>query len=62
MRCPAEFSTRAVAACEAQWPGQGITLYAQAHLRTFYERHGFAAVGDVFDEDGIPHLRMDKGR
>lgn len=52
---------QAVQACEAAWPGQGITLYAQAHLRGFYERHGFHAVGDVFDEDGIPHLRMDKG-
>lgn len=55
-----ELARRAVQACEAQWPGQGITLYAQAHLRGYYERHGFQAVGDVFDEDGIPHLRMDK--
>ncbi len=55
-----ELVSRSLAACATHWPGQGITLYAQAHLRNFYERHGFAAVGDVFDEDGIPHLRMDK--
>lgn len=55
-----ELARRAADACELQWPGLGITLYAQAHLRGFYERHGFHAVGDVFDEDGIPHLRMDK--
>ena len=55
-----ELARRALAACEAHWPGHGITLFAQAHLRGYYERHGFHAVGDVFDEDGIAHQRMDK--
>ena len=35
-------------------------LLAQDHLRGFYAQHGFAAVGEVFDEDGIPHIRMDR--
>lgn len=53
-----ELTRRAVRACEGHWPGPGITLFAQAHLRGFYERHGFVPDGDVFDEDGIPHQRM----
>ncbi|MBX2973589.1 MAG: GNAT family N-acetyltransferase [Flavobacteriales bacterium] len=33
-------------------------LAAQHHLQRFYERHGFAPVGDVYDLDGIPHVDM----
>lgn len=36
-------------------------LHAQDHLRGFYAQHGFVPVGDVFPEDGIPHVRMDRG-
>ena len=51
---------QAVHACETHWPGQGITLFAQAHLQGFYARAGFAGVGEIFDEDGIPHREMHK--
>jgi len=40
------------------WPGQGVTLFAQAHLQAFYAQAGFVGVGDEFDEDGIPHREM----
>ncbi|MDO5530982.1 GNAT family N-acetyltransferase [Sutterella sp.] len=33
-------------------------LHAQTHARGFYERYGFAAEGNEFDECGIPHIRM----
>ena len=33
-------------------------LNAQDHLRAFYAQHGFTPVGEVFLEDGIPHVRM----
>jgi predicted GNAT family N-acyltransferase len=33
-------------------------LHAQVQAVTFYEKHGFAREGDVFDEAGIPHVRM----
>ncbi len=33
-------------------------LHAQDHLRAFYAVHGFAAEGDVFPEDDIPHVLM----
>ena len=36
------------------------TLSAQVHARGFYEKHGYAAQGEVFDDAGIPHVRMDK--
>ncbi len=33
-------------------------IHAQAHLQAFYESFGFAAVGERFEEAGIPHVRM----
>jgi predicted GNAT family N-acyltransferase len=37
-----------------------VTLNAQVHAVPFYERHGFKAEGELFDEAGIPHRRMQK--
>lgn len=42
----------------AEHPGYGLEIEAQAHLRRFYARHGFVAVGEEFLEDGIPHVAM----
>ena len=45
---------RAIAAC-----GQvDIELAAQAHLEKFYGSLGFSRTGDVYPEDGIPHVNM----
>lgn len=49
---------RAVAACRAAWPEAGIALAAQAHLQGFYAGHGFEPRGEVYLEDGIPHVDM----
>jgi ElaA protein len=49
---------RAVCGCEELWPGLPIKLGAQHHLRDFYGRHGFAPIGDIYDEAGIPHIDM----
>ncbi|HLX30479.1 MAG TPA: GNAT family N-acetyltransferase [Casimicrobiaceae bacterium] len=35
-----------------------VMLNAQVAAIPFYERHGFAAYGDVFDEAGIAHRAM----
>jgi len=35
-------------------------LNAQTHALPFYERHGFVAVGEPFDEAGIPHRAMER--
>ncbi len=42
----------------AAWPGAGITIGAQAHLERFYNELGFETASDVYDEDGIPHIKM----
>lgn len=41
-----------------RWPTGDFVLDAQAHLVDLYARHGFAAEGDRFDEDGISHQTM----
>jgi len=38
--------------------GRAIVLDAQAHLQAWYERFGFVAVGELYVEDGIPHVPM----
>ena len=35
-------------------------LNAQTHAMPFYRSHGFVAVGDEFDEAGIPHRAMER--
>jgi len=48
----------AVKALESEWGPQPIRIGAQAHLKSFYERHGFVYVGKPYIEDGIAHLEM----
>ncbi|MGO3132226.1 MAG: GNAT family N-acetyltransferase [Alcaligenes sp.] len=45
---------------EAHYPGAGIRIGAQAHLQRFYGSLGFEPVGDIYNEDGIPHIDMVK--
>lgn len=49
---------QALTACERHWPGYTQIISAQAHLQGFYRRLGFVAEGEVYDEDGIPHITM----
>jgi len=37
-----------------------VTLAGQLHAIPFYERFGFVAHGDVFEEAGIEHRMMDR--
>jgi predicted GNAT family N-acyltransferase len=37
-----------------------IALHAQTHVRGFYERLGYEAHGEEFEEAGIPHIAMAK--
>lgn len=48
----------AIRALQQQWGVQPIRIGAQAHLQSFYERHGFADVGRPYVEDGIDHIEM----
>jgi ElaA protein len=38
--------------------GAPARLAAQAHLERFYANLGFARVGEIYVEDGIPHVDM----
>jgi len=41
--------------------GEGsIKIGAQAYLSNFYASFGFKEVGEIYDEDGIPHITMIK--
>ena len=35
-----------------------VWLHAQTRAADFYRRHGFRALGDPFEEAGIPHVAM----
>ncbi|QQP86182.1 GNAT family N-acetyltransferase [Entomomonas asaccharolytica] len=50
---------QAINSCKKHWAKDlAIYLSAQAHLQKFYSSFGFIAEGDVYDEDGIPHIKM----
>lgn len=53
-----ELMERGIAFVEAKYPGRRIRISAQHYLLKFYESLGFRAEGDVYDEDGIPHIEM----
>lgn len=48
----------ALTALDALAPGVEVHISAQAHLDSWYSKHRFAVVGDVYLEDDIPHLHM----
>ena len=45
-------------ACHAMG-GERQTLHAQLHAQGFYEKLGFTAYGEEFEEAGIPHIAME---
>ena len=38
-----------------------VELHAQVSARGFYERAGYAAVGEEYEEAGIAHVTMRRG-
>jgi len=49
---------RAIDAAAKAYTGQPVRISAQAHLEGYYGRFGFRAVGEVYDDEGIPHVDM----
>jgi ElaA protein len=47
-----------LAQCARLWPGQPVSISAQAHLQRFYRQHGFQTVSDEYLDDGITHVDM----
>ena len=48
----------AIRALHLHWGPQAIRIGAQAHLKAFYQQHGFVDMGLPYVEDGIDHLEM----
>ncbi len=49
--------------CEKYYENSNIirfTLGAQCRKQGFYEKLGYHCVGDVYDEEGVPHINMIK--
>lgn len=40
------------------YQGERITISAQHRLVDFYGKFGFKTLGQAYEEDGIPHIRM----
>jgi ElaA protein len=49
---------KSIDVCKKKHPEFTIHLSAQLYLKKFYESCGFKAISDVYDEDGIPHVKM----
>lgn len=47
-----------LAFCEENWPDKAITISAQQYLQKFYTELGFETLSEPYDEDSIPHIRM----
>ena len=37
---------------------ESVTLHSQCHAEGFYKKLGFESVGEIFIEEGIPHIMM----
>ncbi|QTD39604.1 GNAT family N-acetyltransferase [Sporosarcina sp. Te-1] len=53
-----ELMEKAMERLVKEWAPERIRLQAQYHLEKFYRGHGFTAIADPYDEDGIPHVDM----
>ena len=53
-----ELMERGIALNLETWPGTGICIGAQAYLEKFYIELGFETISDVYDDAGIPHIKM----
>ena len=49
-----------IKACYELWDNAPIRIGAQCYLEKFYQSLGFEAEGEIYLEDGIPHIEMVK--
>lgn len=47
-----------LACCRHNWPNIDIKISAQQHLQSYYQKHGFVTVSEMYLEDDIPHVAM----
>lgn len=46
--------------CDKNFPNISIKCSAQYYLKKFYNDYGFVMHGEVYDEDSIPHIAMQR--
>ena len=56
--CGRQLMQQAIAETSAQFNHPLITISAQLYLEKFYSSLGFKQISDVYEEDGIPHIKM----
>lgn len=49
-----------IKAIESHYKTKTIVISAQVYLKRFYNNLGFFEIGEVYLEDGIPHIKMQK--
>jgi ElaA protein len=55
-----ELMRQAIAGVLDHYGETEITIGAQLYLKKFYESHGFVQTSEMYLEDDIPHIQMDK--
>ncbi len=50
--------SRAIEVAREKFGAEKIVIKAQCYAVPFYEVSGFTSFGEIFDEDGIPHIHM----
>ena len=55
-----ELMVEALRLCELNFPNESIKISAQQHLKSYYQQHGFEQVSEMYLEDGIPHIAMER--
>ncbi len=55
-----ELMVQAIDFCRQEFSAKPIYLNAQLYLKSFYQDLGFVQFGDEYEEDGIPHICMER--
>ena len=55
-----ELMVEALRLCKLDFPNEGIKISAQQHLKSYYQQHGFEQISEMYLEDGIPHIGMER--
>lgn len=53
-----QMMAEAIRNCTELFGDAPLKIGAQLYLKNFYESFGFSPVGEVYDEDGIDHIKM----
>lgn len=54
------YAVQAAEECARAEGASGMTLSAQVRARGFYEKCGYTAEGEIYSEEGVPHVTMRK--